>query len=152
VAVLGIENIIVCGHSQCGAMGAILQPEQLNDLPAAKAWFNHCEATRRIVQRKYQTVSQPELVRCAAEENVLVQMNNLSTHPVVAARLATDELRVYGWYYDIGSGSVSQFDQRQGEFLELGASAHATSPMPVSSAGRTVNSLHLHHDVASRVG
>lgn len=134
VEVLGIRNIIVCGHSQCGAMKALLlHPDEMAHLPAVKAWCQHAEATRRIVQQKYRGLSPEELAVAATEENVLVQMNNLSTHPSVAARLSSGELHVYGWYYDIGSGRVLQYEQRQGRFLEIDGEAFAAHPLPIRS-------------------
>jgi carbonic anhydrase len=134
IEVLGIRNIILCGHSQCGAMKAMLEDPHLNDLPAAKAWFQHAEATKRIVRAKYADLSPEERLVAATEENVLVQMNNLSTHPSVAAPLSAGELRIYGWYYDIGTGRVLQFDQQQGQFLELGGQALAAAPLPIRSS------------------
>lgn len=131
IAVLGIRNIIVCGHSQCGAMQALIGNDNLDELPAVKSWFSHAEATRRIVRQKYSDLSPEERVVAATEENVLVQMNNLSTHPYVAARLATRELNVYGWYYDIASGTIMQYDQRDGEFHALDDVVHAAAPLPV---------------------
>jgi carbonic anhydrase len=133
LAVLGIRNIIVCGHSQCGAMQAMLDPKDLDSVPAVKAWFEHAEATRQIVKHKYQHLSPEELLVAAVEENVLVQMNNLSTHPAVAARLATGEVRVFGWYYDIGSGAVLQYDQGSGAFKELDGEPLAAAPLPIRS-------------------
>jgi carbonic anhydrase len=133
--VLGIENIIICGHSQCGAMKAMLQEDPLEQLPAAKAWFGHAEATKRIVKQKYRDVPFDELWTIATQENVLVQMNQASTHPSVAARLSSGEVRIYGWYYDIGEGLVLQYDQSQGRFLELTADARAASPLPTLNNG-----------------
>jgi len=130
IEVLGIRNIIVCGHSQCGAMKAMLEDPHLSDLPAAKAWFQHAEATRRIVRAKYVNLSPEERLVAAAEENVLVQMNNLSTHPSVAAHLSAGGLRIFGWYYDIGSGRVLQFDQQHGHFHDIGDEALAAAPLP----------------------
>jgi carbonic anhydrase len=138
VEVLGIRNIVICGHSQCGAMKAILSGEGLDHLPAVRSWCSHAEATRRIVQQKYRHLSGDELVVAATEENVLVQMNHLSTLPCVAARLASGEIRVYGWYYDIGSGQVLQYDQSQGRFVEINGQAHAAQPLPIRSAAVAV--------------
>jgi len=133
--VLGIKNIIVCGHSQCGAMKAMLQETPLEQLPAAKAWFAHAESTKRIVKQKYRGLGLDELWPIASQENVLVQMNHVSTHPSVAARLSSGEVHVYGWYYDIGSGAVLQYDQRVGRFLELDGDARAAAPLPTLSNG-----------------
>jgi carbonic anhydrase len=134
VEVLGIRNIIICGHSQCGAIKALLHPETMEHLPAVRSWCTHAEATRRIVAQKYRGLSPQELAVAATEENVLVQMNNLSTHPTVAARLSSAELRIFGWYYDIGSGQIYQFDQRQGRFAELDGEAFAAQPLPIRAA------------------
>ena len=90
--------------------------------------------TRRIVEQKYRGLSPLELAVVATEENVLVQMNNLSTHPCVAARLSSGELRIFGWYYDIGCGQIYQFDQRQGRFEELNGQAFAAQPLPIRAA------------------
>ena len=77
----------------------------------------------------------------ATEENVLVQMNNLSTHPSVAARLSSGELRIFGWYYDIGRGQIYQFDQRQGRFAELNGQAFAAQPLPIRTASSAAASI-----------
>jgi carbonic anhydrase len=133
--VLEIPNIIVCGHSQCGAMKAILEHKALEQLPAGKAWFAHAEATRRIAKLKYADLPFEEMWVLAIQENVLVQMNQISTHPSVAARLASGRVHMYGWYYDIGSGVVLQYDQQQGTFVELGGDARAASPLPTMGNG-----------------
>lgn len=133
IEVLGIEHIIICGHSQCGAMQALLTNRALDELPAARAFFAHAEATRRIVQQKYRdkNLEPQELLMAATEENVLVQLNNLSTHPSVAARLSSGEIAVYGWYYDIASGAVLQYDQSQGRFVELDSRPQSAALLPI---------------------
>lgn len=136
IAVLGVRNVIICGHSQCGAMHAMLRSESLGELPAVRKWFAHAEATRRIVHEKYHGLLVGDnLQMAAAEENVLVQMNNLTTHPYVASRVATGDLRVYGWYYDIGSGHIRQYDQTRREFLELGDEPLPVAVMPLRAVG-----------------
>jgi carbonic anhydrase len=137
VEVLGIRNIIICGHSQCGAMKALISNNSLDDLPAVKAWCAHAEATRRIVRQKYRDLSGDELAVATIEENVLVQMNNLSTHPCVAARLAADELHIHGWYYDIGKGQVLQYETAEGRFVDLcAANGRAHPPRNVPPPGQ----------------
>lgn len=130
LTVLGIRHIIVCGHSQCGAVGAMLEGPDLSNRPGLKAWLQNAEATRQIVRAKYPHLKGDDLAVAAAEENVLVQLNNLSTHPHVAALLGTRELNVYGWYYDIGSGRVLQYDQSSGIFEDLNGEAIPASPHP----------------------
>jgi carbonic anhydrase len=132
--VLGIRDIVVCGHSQCGAIHALVTGEALANLPEVRTWCRHAEATRRIVERKYGNLSNAETMAAAAQENVLVQMNHLSTHPPVAARLATHELRVFGWYYDIAEGLVWQYEQSLGRFVPLRDNAEAAQLAPIIGA------------------
>lgn len=121
VAVLNIPHIIVCGHSQCGAMKALMTRQSTNDLPAVGQWISLAETTRRIVYSKYPNLSAAELEVAAVQENVLVQLNHIRTHPVVAERLAIGTLQLHGWYYDIGSGAIYAYDEASKEFSEIDA-------------------------------
>jgi carbonic anhydrase len=139
IEVLGIRNIVICGHSQCGAIQAMLDGGNMAHLPYVKDWCRHAEATRRIVEQKHGSLGRAELAVAAAKENVLVQMNHLDTHPSVAARLAMGELRIHGWYYDIGAGEVLQYDAGQGRFQPIdGESNGADRPAPGASPLLTV--------------
>jgi carbonic anhydrase len=132
VAVLEIRQIIVCGHSQCGAMAAMLEhPDELEKLPNVRSWLHHADATRQIVAHKYKHLTGAEREIAAIEENVLVQINNLSTHPLIASLLATDELKVYGWFFDIRSGQVHQYDSRTGRFEPLAEGVSGVSAIPL---------------------
>ena len=84
---LGVKDIIVCGHSHCGAMKALIKPEIIAEMPAMQGWLSHSEATRRIIRENYRDLSGDELLMAAIEENVLVQIEHLQTLPAVAARL-----------------------------------------------------------------
>lgn len=124
--VLGIEDIIVCGHSQCGAIQALLSHQRAANMPALQRWCDHAEATRRIVRQKYADRPDSEIAAAAAKENVLVQLQHLETHPAVAVRLATRSVRLFGWYYDIATGEVSQFDSARAAFVPLNGSLGRT--------------------------
>jgi carbonic anhydrase len=119
VAALGVKEIIICGHSHCGAMKGLLQPEQLASLPAVSAWLAHAEATRRIVKDNYSHLEGDRLLMAAIEENVLVQLENLRTLPPVAARLARGDLHLHGWVYKIETGEVFAYDRATSQFLPL---------------------------------
>ncbi len=119
VAGLGVRDIILCGHSHCGAMKGILEPESLRDLPAVGEWLTHAEATRRIIREKYQALEGPARLTATVEENVLVQIENLRTHPSVAAAIAQEKLHLHAWVYKIETGEVFDFDPEQGQFLAL---------------------------------
>jgi carbonic anhydrase len=124
VSVLKVEDIIVCGHSRCGAIGALLHPETVEALPSIRDWLLHAEATRRIISENYShLVSDKSRLTAAVEENVLVQLENLRTHPCVAAALAREQLNLHAWVYELESGKVFAFDSSAGQFLPLGSPA-----------------------------
>lgn len=128
---LGIRDIIVCGHSDCGAMGALVAPKGFcESLPSVDAWLRHAESARRIVTAKYGHLRQPELARKVIQENVLVQLDNLRTHPPVAAGLATGAVRLHGWVYTIESGQVAAYDSGLGQFIPLIERHPASLPRP----------------------
>ncbi len=120
VCVLGVKDIIVCGHSHCGAMNGLLHPEQIEELPAVRDWLSHAEATARIMKENYGHISEdaPRLT-ATVEENVLVQLENLRTHPSVAAALGRDELKLQGWVYKFETGQVFGFDADQRQYLPV---------------------------------
>ncbi len=133
VAALGVRDIIVCGHSHCGAMNGLLAPEELGDLPALRGWLAHAEATRRIMREKYGHLAGEELLTATVEENVLVQLEHLRTHPAVAAALASRQLTLHGWVYKFETGGVFEFDPNDGQFVPLGGAQERTSVIPAAS-------------------
>ncbi len=116
VSALKVKDIIVCGHSSCGAIKGLLQPQQLEDLPAVKAWLSHAEATRRIVKENYGGLSEDQKENVAIQENVLVQIENLRTHPAVASRLSAGHLRIHAWTYKFQTGEIFSYSEN-GQFL-----------------------------------
>lgn len=119
VAALGVKDIIICGHSHCGAMKGLLQPEMVTALPAVSSWLSHAETTRRIVQENYQHLEGDQLVTATVEENVLVQLENLRTLPAVASRLVKGDLHLHGWVYKLETGEVFGYDFSDGQFVPV---------------------------------
>jgi carbonic anhydrase len=132
VAALGVKDIIICGHSHCGAMKGLLQPEAVASLPAVSAWLSHAETTRRIVRDNYAHLDGDRLVTAAVEENVLVQLEHLRTLPAVASRLVRGDLHLHGWVYKIETGEFFAFDPQRGQFLPV----VETRALPVPRAAR----------------
>jgi len=122
VSVLKVKDIVVCGHTDCGAMKALLSPEKLENLPAVKAWLREAETTKRIIMDHYSHLSGEELFAATIKENVLVQLDHLRTHPSVATRLRKGDLHLHGWVYSIATGEVWIFDPDRNEFVVLGKS------------------------------
>lgn len=120
VCVLKVRDIILCGHSYCGAMAGLLNPASLDDLPSTKSWLQYAEATRRIIAENYGHIRDP-IARLTAtvEENVLVQLENLRTHPSVAAALARRELSLHAWVYKFETGQVFSYDPQEGQYRSL---------------------------------
>lgn len=119
VAALGVKDIIICGHSHCGAMKGLLQPEILTSLPTMSSWLSHAETTRRIVCDNYGHLDGDRLVMAAVEENVLVQLENLRTLPAVGSRLVRGDLHLHGWVYKLETGEVFAYDFTLGQFVPV---------------------------------
>lgn len=120
VSVLKIPNIIICGHSHCGAMSAVLDPKSLEKLPAVKAHLAHAESTRRIIEENYDHITDPaKRLTVTVEENVLVQLKNLKTHPAVVAAVGRGELKLHGWVYQFETGDVFSFCPDTNQFVAI---------------------------------
>jgi len=116
---LNVKHIVIMGHSHCGAMKGLLNPESLTPLPLVADWLKHAEATRQVVNECYPDFSGKDLLNATIKENVLVQLDNLRTYPIVAARLAKGELMLHGWIYEIESGQILAFNPEQSRFLPI---------------------------------
>ncbi len=123
VRALDVKHIIVCGHSLCGAVKALLHPEEVVEMPAVANWLSHAEATRRIVKENYGHLDDGSQYKAAIEEHVLVQLENLRTHPSVAAKLSKGDLTLHGWVYKIEAGDVYSYNPAQGQFESLTSKA-----------------------------
>lgn len=121
VGVLGVTDIIVCGHTDCGVMKGVLNPEALKPLANVSAWLSHAQAARRAVERLKGQRTDPEFLLALTEQNVVEQLHNLRTHPSVAARLDQGNLRLHGWVYHIAQGTVTSYDPDRQRFVSVQA-------------------------------
>src|SRR3954453_23530703 len=113
VAVLGVPDVIVCGHTDCGVMKGVLNPEALAALPSVSAWLDYAQPARLAAPGD-------DLLKLA-EANVVQQIENLKTHPSVPARVDDGDLSLHGWVYHIAEGAVTAYDAAEGRFT----AAHA---------------------------
>jgi len=104
VQVLEVKHIIVCGHSDCGAMKAVLHPETVANLPAVAHWVAFAARARAVVMQAAADQREEQRLDAVTDENVLAQLDNLRTLPSVAAKLRAGTLGIHGWVYDIRSG------------------------------------------------
>jgi carbonic anhydrase len=111
VQALGIRQIIVCGHSHCGAMKGLMKLHTLRDeMPLVYDWLKYAEATRLLVKEHYTQYEEEELLEILTAENVLTQIENLRTYPVIRSKLYQKQLKIYAWIYNIEKGEVLAFD------------------------------------------
>ena len=118
VAALQVRDIVICGHSDCGAMTAIATCTCLDHMPAVAGWLRYADSGRVVNEARKHQDPQAK-VASMVRENVIAQLANIQTHPSV--RLALEEKRValHGWVYDIESGCIQAFDGRTGTFVSL---------------------------------
>ena len=127
VGVLEVQDVIVCGHTDCGVAKGILDPDKAKDLPSLKEWLLQAEAVRRILQENYAHLTGDALLEAAIHENVRVQLAHLRTHPLIAAKLRRGTVNLHGWVYSIPTGQVWTFDEDRDKFVSLSKSL-ARSP------------------------
>jgi carbonic anhydrase len=125
MAVLKVPHIIVCGHTDCAVMKAVLHPEEVHDLPAVKEWVGQAETTRRLMREHYTDLKGIDRLIKTTQENVRSQLDHLRTHPSVALLLRKKEVDLHGWVYSISTGDVWVYDFDSEEFTSL---LHETSP------------------------
>jgi len=119
VQVLGVKHIIVCGHSDCGAMKAVLYPDRVGHFPAVARWIEHAARARAVVLEIAGGRPEEELLANLTGENVLAQLDNLRTLPCVAAKLKAGNLQIHGWLYDIRSGRFRVWDDAQARWRPI---------------------------------
>lgn len=134
ITALGIEQVIICGHSHCGAMKGLLKLNKLQaDMPLVYDWLKHAESTRRLVLDNYSHQSGEELIETLVAENVLIQIENLKTYPMVRAKIHQGKLKVYGWIYEIETGEVLAYDAETHTYLPPASQLLEEDSLAVSS-------------------
>lgn len=129
VVALGVSHIVVCGHSDCGAMKGLLRADNptLQQMPTVSSWLRNAEAARSVVEAVHPDLEGNLKVQALVEQNVRLQMQHLLTHPSVAARTAGGSLMLHGWIYDIENGGVTTFDEVGGSSKSLQVSGTSAS-------------------------
>ena len=119
VEVLKVKYAILCGHSDCGAMKAALDRTGLDKLPKADRWLHHVEAAFSHRQPVNPADGPGAELASLIRGNVVAQLLNLRAQPSVARAVAESRLEVFGWYYDILTGNIEQYDEQQKRFVPL---------------------------------
>lgn len=129
VQVLKVKDVVICGHSDCGAMRAALHPESVAAMPGVSWWLRHVERAAAVVNETHGDADEATKLRLLTEENVLSQLDHLMTHPMVAAKVRIGALRVHGWVLDLPRAELRVHDREAGRFVSVTA---PESPAPKS--------------------
>ncbi|MDB4941161.1 MAG: Carbonic anhydrase [Labilithrix sp.] len=119
VEVLDVRDIVICGHTQCGAIDAVLNPEKMSALPMVKRWLAETEQVRHVVEERYPDLSPEDRLLVAVQENVLAQLEHLREYDFVSRRLTAGTLQINGWVFEIKTGQVYGFSPGEAQFLPL---------------------------------
>jgi carbonic anhydrase len=120
IEVLQVGHVIVCGHTQCGAIDAILHPERVAHLRFVSRWLAESTHIPRLITERYGNLEGEARASAATEENVLLQLENLRSFDFIAHRLDTGVLKMSGWVFEIATGHVFDYDPSIEQFVQLG--------------------------------
>jgi carbonic anhydrase len=130
VNALKVRDIIVCGHSFCGAVQGLLNPAALASLPCVAEWLTHA----RAILPQLEGEPAESRVNRAIELNVLLQLEHLRSHPPVAAALSARKLRLHGWVYQFETGDVRIYDPVSGKFASVSEKARLLGLVPTGKS------------------
>jgi len=122
ISVLELTDIIVCGHSHCGAIASLYKEiEPTDENIHTLKWLELGEAPKKIAMMSVPTTDKEALLRYTEKASVIFQLENLLTYPAVKKRVDKNELFLHGWYYDIEEGFIEYYDDEKYEFVPLGS-------------------------------
>ncbi len=124
VAALGVTDVVICGHSDCGAMTAIATCKCMDHMPAVRNWLHYADAAK-VANEAHEHDSESDRVDSMVRENVIAQLANINTHPSVQLALEQGHLALHGWVYDIETGSIDTLDGTTNRFVSLAEHPHA---------------------------
>jgi len=116
VSALGTKHVIVCGHSDCGAVRGMMKPDKLAGMSAVGRWLGYGEEAVRRLNCDGGDASEEARLQRLTRLNVIVQIEHLQSHPSVRAAQARGELHIHGWVYDIATGGVEAYHPQAGTF------------------------------------
>lgn len=137
VGALKVPHIVICGHTDCGAVKGALNPEKLGALPHVRDWLGYMRAAVEITEVLGQSMDGASRMMLLLQQNVLLQLAHLRTHPSVAVAIAKGELQLHGWVYNIGTGEVLALNEAKARF-------ESVEERYASQVAKHVDSFHAH--------
>lgn len=118
-----IKDIIICGHSQCGAMEGLLTPDIEKQMPVVASWLSHSHSVlKKMHDDETELITDRALkLTIATQQNILLQIAHLKTYPLIAQKLARNELTIHGWLYEVKTGKVQIYEPAKSDFMTLEA-------------------------------
>ncbi len=120
VSMLEVQEIIICGHTHCGACKCLY--EDINDpsLIHTKKWLELGESAKTsAILSLGINAPKEELLRLTEKLSIIKQIENILTYPVVKKRFEDGSLAIHGWYYDMETGTIDYYNAENYEFLPL---------------------------------
>lgn len=122
VSILNVEDIIVCGHSDCGAIKHLFEPKtkQESSLIYINNWLKLAEKAKSMALVSLgPNAHKTDIVRTTEKLSIITQLDNLMTYPQIKKRLEDETLYIHGWYYDVKSGNIDYYDPETYQFVPL---------------------------------
>lgn len=119
VAALNVPHVVICGHTGCGAMAALMKPALSADMPHIREWLGFATGALDYVREHGKDLDEDARIEMITERNVILQLEHLKTHPAVMKRIAKGDIQLHGWVYDIKSGGVDAYDENSGKFQSV---------------------------------
>lgn len=119
IGALKIPNIVICGHTECGAMKGAMNRAALTSLPHVREWLGYTQGAVDIVEAIGGDLEPEAKMKMLLEQNVILQLQHLKTHPTVAVALAQNAVTLHGWVYDIKTGEVSAYDEANKTWISV---------------------------------
>lgn len=122
VSILNVSNIIVCGHSYCGACQSLYidipnSPHYIN----IRKWLELGKKAKEItLKNKHLYKTQEELYKATEKNSIICQLKNLLTYPAIKEKIELNKITIHGWYYNLDDGSIEYYDQKNKLFKEIG--------------------------------
>lgn len=116
---LGVTEVIVCGHSECGAMQALLNGRDKVPMPNLKAWLSHGEDSLQAYQKDRASPAGLAPHNRLSQLNVLEQVEHLKSYPIIQERVAAGKLRVHAWWFELREAAVHCYEPKSGQFVEI---------------------------------
>jgi len=133
-ALENVTDIVICGHSDCGALKAMLDPKKRKKFPAVDRWLTFADPALKAVNKAHRDAAPEEKLHRLCEQNIIAQIKNLHSHPCIQKRLKMRDkpLRIHGWVYGIDSGKVRRYDELTGTFALWPPENVETTPHPAN--------------------